>query len=316
MNPIPAQTNLREGFSLDYSFNARNAYPQIKGILNNHIASCYGDQDHVLRDLEPQKVAHLNNFFYICEVLFKHNHPVGFIVYNNEVQKVDGLTILKMRHLELFNVHDAGSGYRSMLLGRIDEIARERFANRIEVLVHVKDEVRSYLRANDFLVGKYDLQTEAGQRADRLYKDLQQEELSRKREPAINNTVNTDAEIAARRRVQLPPAPKPVTLKKIYIDQIRSGKKTVEGRIDKGMFQQFREGDRVRFFAGQEEVICKIIKITKYKSFPDMLKEEGFKACLPESPTFEQACREYDVIPNYTSMSKEHGVLGIKIQKI
>ena len=110
-----------------------------------------------------------------------------------------------------------------------------------------------------------------------------------------------------------------ITLPRKYILQIRSGKKTIEGRVNSTLFKNFKADERVRFFYTQnpqDDVTCKIIKVVHYPSFREMLKAEGFKRCLPEIDNHEDACREYDKIPNYTKNAAQFGVLAIHIQKI
>jgi ASC-1-like (ASCH) protein len=109
------------------------------------------------------------------------------------------------------------------------------------------------------------------------------------------------------------------TLKKQYIKLIQSGQKTIEGRINSGMFKAFREGDRVRFFYTQsphDDALCLIKKVTRYKSFDEMLRAEGFKKCLPDVYSLDAAVRVYDNIPGYAEKARQFGVLAIEIEKI
>ncbi len=110
------------------------------------------------------------------------------------------------------------------------------------------------------------------------------------------------------------------TLKKIYIDQILSGKKTVEGRINSGMFLKIKEGNSIKFFCGHgnfyREVICKVTKIEKFESFEEMLKKVGYQNCLPECTSLNQAASEYSKIPQYSKKASQYGVLALHIQKM
>ncbi len=108
------------------------------------------------------------------------------------------------------------------------------------------------------------------------------------------------------------------TLKKMYIHQIRDGRKTIEGRIDSGMFKNLRVGSRMRFFYfqdAQDDVYCTVTKINRYKSFREMISKENYKACLPEARSQEDAISLYDSIPGYREKAQANGVLAIHIKK-
>ncbi len=116
---------------------------------------------------------------------------------------------------------------------------------------------------------------------------------------------------------QKPEQPLGITLKKVYIEQIRRGVKTVEGRINSGMFKNIKEGRLVRFFylSNQaDDVVCRVTKIAAYKSFKEMLEKEGFKKCVNEAASLERAVQIYDGIPNYKEKAAIHGVLGFHLQ--
>ncbi len=112
---------------------------------------------------------------------------------------------------------------------------------------------------------------------------------------------------------------KQITLPRQYIHQIRSGAKTIEGRLNSGQFKRLQIGEQIRFFYTQnptDDVTCEITALKTYQSFPKMLSEEGYKKCLPEINSFDQACREYDKIPGYTIRSVTEGVLAIHLKVI
>lgn len=110
------------------------------------------------------------------------------------------------------------------------------------------------------------------------------------------------------------------TLKKIYLDQILSGQKEVEGRINSGMFAKMHENESIKFFCGNRsnyiEVICKIKKIENFSSFREMLQSVGYEKCLPTCTSLDQAAQEYSKIPNYDNKAREYGVLALHIEKI
>ncbi|HPE85214.1 MAG TPA: ASCH domain-containing protein [Chlamydiales bacterium] len=110
-----------------------------------------------------------------------------------------------------------------------------------------------------------------------------------------------------------------LTLRKKYIHQIRSGQKTVEGRINHGMVTRYRVGDTVRFFYKQnpgDDVRCEITDIRSFKTFREMLENSGFKKCVSDIWTLDEAEDLYLNIPGYAERAAASGVLAIHIKVI
>lgn len=126
-------------------------------------------------------------------------------------------------------------------------------------------------------------------------------------------------EARAERRPSFVPAPKGCTLMKKYIHLIRDGKKTIEGRIDNGMFKNWRVGDQIRFFYmanAQDDVVCRITKIVRYNSFAEMVNKEDYKKCIPDAYSLENAIEIYDKIPGYKEKARTFGVLAVHLEKV
>lgn len=110
-----------------------------------------------------------------------------------------------------------------------------------------------------------------------------------------------------------------VTLRKKYIHQIRSGQKTIEGRINSGMMLKMKPGDEVRFFYMHnkfDDVVCKITKIEKFVSFAEMLEACGYKNCITDVRSLREAIDLYASIPKYPEKAARFGVLAIHIQSL
>lgn len=109
-----------------------------------------------------------------------------------------------------------------------------------------------------------------------------------------------------------------LTLRKIYIHQIRDRRKDVEGRIWNNV-QNYTAGDTIRFFYKanpSDDVRCRILKIDKYRSFAEMLETCGFARCIAEAQSLEEAKRIYDNIPGYQRRAAQHGVAAIHLEVI
>jgi ASC-1-like (ASCH) protein len=108
-----------------------------------------------------------------------------------------------------------------------------------------------------------------------------------------------------------------MTLRKKYIHQIKSRKKTIEGRINSGVFLRYKKGDTIRFFYQQDpsdDVICEIEAIREYPSFAEMLQKEDYKKCITDAHSLESAIRTYDQIPTYRERAAKSGVIAIQLK--
>jgi len=106
-----------------------------------------------------------------------------------------------------------------------------------------------------------------------------------------------------------------------WFSLIKEGKKTAEGRLNKGDFAKFKEGDIVIWTNGKKKVKTKITKVVNYKTLYDMIKNERLKNVLPESGirTIQGGVDKVYRSPpvNYTEEKEKHfGVLAIRIKVI
>lgn len=400
--PEPSQKVLKEGLRLVNLFSHGHLLRFIDKVIKDSIVPLYGEQSAMLAQIKGTDQTGRGGSLagYRCEVLLKRDGPVGFIIYNTLLQG-NSHKILELAHLELIdNERDAGAGFRTLLLRRVEEIARDHFAEEIEVKVANRDPLKAYLINRGFKEdSRLQTDTRAGRSASLLYyklpgtiarattadhnnnnnnnahtathaRDQQRNVESKKRggidddhdrqessrfshmnqnrhgdnldynrnTTSVNNRDDNDrakrikmdeeqpAEpVGGFRRVDTPRFKVPpsqvrhVTLPRQYIHQIRSGEKTIEGRVKTGQFIHYRVGDKVRFFYTQnpdDDVTCEVTAIQSYRGFPEMLTAEGFKKCVPAIATFDQACREYDKIPNYTENARKYGVLAIHLKVI
>ncbi len=108
------------------------------------------------------------------------------------------------------------------------------------------------------------------------------------------------------------------------LDDIINGKKTIEGRLNKGKFADYAIGDYVqlrrdiRATSGQlvdgdlAEIEVKIVALRHYASFGDMVVAEGYKSVIPSAASDDEAAEEYNKY--YTKNDQEQfGVIAIEI---
>jgi ASC-1-like (ASCH) protein len=99
---------------------------------------------------------------------------------------------------------------------------------------------------------------------------------------------------------------------------ISLGLKTVEGRLNKGRFQEMQIGDIIEWHNEdfkERKILTKIIGKEEYKTFEEYLEKEDLNKCLPGIPTMEHGLSVYY---KYFTKEKEteFGVIAIRIELI
>ncbi|GIL79909.1 hypothetical protein Vretimale_12533 [Volvox reticuliferus] len=111
------------------------------------------------------------------------------------------------------------------------------------------------------------------------------------------------------------------TLMPLYLELIRSGAKTVEGRIRAGKWTDVIPGDIFRFVSTQTSargstasVTCCATSVRCYDSFRAMLEREGLDACLPGVISLEDGVEVYRSIPGYREREAVEGVVAVGLK--
>lgn len=111
------------------------------------------------------------------------------------------------------------------------------------------------------------------------------------------------------------------------LDDIIAGRKTIEGRLNKGKFADYAVGDYVslrrdyRDEAGvlrdgePDQVRVEIIAIRRHASFIDMVTAEGYAKVIPSAKDTQEAAAEYNMYYSVTDQAK-YGVLAIEIRPL
>jgi ASC-1-like (ASCH) protein len=108
------------------------------------------------------------------------------------------------------------------------------------------------------------------------------------------------------------------------LDDIIAGRKTIEGRLNKGKFADYKVGDVVsirRDYRDEKGILqdgepnaatVTIKAIRHHTSFLDMVSTEGYKKVIPSAENAEEAAAEYD---KYYSAEDQamYGVLAIEV---
>uniref|UniRef100_A0A6C0KVG0 ASCH domain-containing protein n=1 Tax=viral metagenome TaxID=1070528 RepID=A0A6C0KVG0_9ZZZZ len=108
---------------------------------------------------------------------------------------------------------------------------------------------------------------------------------------------------------------KEINVSQPWFDYIKLGKKTIEGRLNKGMFSQLKKDDIIKFVNKDEHVIVRVEKIQYYDSFFQYLTLEGLERTLPDVYTIEEGINIY--YKYYTKeQEKEYRILAISIELV
>ena len=106
-----------------------------------------------------------------------------------------------------------------------------------------------------------------------------------------------------------------INVNKIWFDHIKTGDKTIEGRLNKGKFKTFKKDEIIYFKNDQNKIKIKIINIIEYKDFKTYLEQEGLKRTLPGIDSIKNGVKVYrSFYPK--EMEDEFGVLAIEIKLI
>lgn len=108
-----------------------------------------------------------------------------------------------------------------------------------------------------------------------------------------------------------------LNLRAPYFRMVQSGRKTVEGRLNKPELHSLKVGERIRFQREHETknfVNVKVISLRTYPTFREMLDKEGLHRCLPDVKSLDEGVRLYHSFPSYYEKEKLYGALAIRIQ--
>lgn len=110
------------------------------------------------------------------------------------------------------------------------------------------------------------------------------------------------------------------------LEDIVAGRKTVEGRLAKGKFLNFKPGDLVKLrkdvyengelvASYEDQARSRITKVEKYPSFREMLETVGYEKAIPRAASLEEALRDYRKFYSEDDEA-EFGVLAIHFELV
>jgi len=103
-----------------------------------------------------------------------------------------------------------------------------------------------------------------------------------------------------------------INVQEPYHSLILNGKKTVEGRLNKGKFASIKVGDFLEL--EPEKIKFKIVGKNVYSNFKEMIKKEGIKNVIPDKKNIHEAVSVY-----YKFYTKDQetifGVIAVRMRK-
>jgi ASC-1-like (ASCH) protein len=96
---------------------------------------------------------------------------------------------------------------------------------------------------------------------------------------------------------------------------IKKRKKTVEGRLHKGSFQNLTKGDIILWKNGSKSCKTTIVSIHKHQNFKTMLNQHRLHNVLPGIKTISNGLDIYSTFYSEEDVQK-YGVLAIKIKVV
>jgi len=142
--------------------------------------------------------------------------------------------------------------------------------------------------------------------------------------PRVKNKKNGDnssngPRVKNKKNGDRPPREFELTTSEPWLSLIENGQKTVEGRLFKGIVEEFRVNDTIRFFnkmnGKEKSVTAKITKLTKYANFGDLLFNEKLYKVLPGLPNIKCGILVYSKLYKNSTFNeiKQFGTLAIEL---
>jgi ASC-1-like (ASCH) protein len=75
-----------------------------------------------------------------------------------------------------------------------------------------------------------------------------------------------------------------MNLNRRYFDLVALGRKTIEVRVRSPKLRKLAAGDHIRFVCGRDDAITVVKRVTRYRSFEEMLDGVGPREGQPRQP--------------------------------
>lgn len=96
-----------------------------------------------------------------------------------------------------------------------------------------------------------------------------------------------------------------------YFELVAEGRKSVEVRVQYPSLRGLKAGDHIRFVCGRDDVLTRVVRVSRYSSFEEMLDAEGPERVNPASSRAQQLANIRRI---YGPEKEALGVLAIEIE--
>jgi len=104
-----------------------------------------------------------------------------------------------------------------------------------------------------------------------------------------------------------------VGLKEPWLALTKAGLKTIEGRLDYGIFRKIAVGNTITWKNTNNQVKTKVIRVTRYNTFNEMCYKEKYWKVIPGAPSFRCAVDIYHKIFRKQQEAR-YGVVALELE--
>jgi ASC-1-like (ASCH) protein len=104
-----------------------------------------------------------------------------------------------------------------------------------------------------------------------------------------------------------------IGLREPWMSLVKSGVKTIEGRLDYGIFSKIKAGNVITWKNSKDEVQTKIVRVAKYNTFSDMCYKEKYWKVIPGSSSFKCALDTHHKIFKKQQEAR-YGVVALELE--
>lgn len=263
----------------------------LRSFFEKGIKALYGPQEDTLEGIYIRRSLHAHMYYY-------NGMPSGIAIYSKEPGSTYQEFIIKesldIRHLRLFD--PSVSAHKGIMLTMLQNIIADAIMAQADYVCIRLNELEShllrFLSENRFVAvdSKNSTYIEGTKEFFLAHKILTLDSPPQPLSPQLAEPPRVEVrreppkKIARIASTSSPERTLHVAIARKCIHLIKSGDKTVEGRLCSKTFSHLQKNSLIQFCSWTtpfESVLCRIDEIIRYSSFEEMLDAEGEEKCLP-----------------------------------
>ena len=100
------------------------------------------------------------------------------------------------------------------------------------------------------------------------------------------------------------------------LEDLKSGRKSIETRAATRKFQSLAAGDTLTFVCGDERVTLRVRKVYRWKSVDAMARAISYKNVMPRAASLREVKAAYASWPRNEENIRKHGLLGFLMEGV